>query len=301
MAVRISGIMDGRLTALSPEPPELSSDGGDWSGFLLEAHRVGPSREEVDWSWHSTHVGVCLDGEAALSVSGDLGDYRYSMRPGDITLFPGGRGRVTIRQHAGRCQVAVVELDGARLARLLPEPGEARRAAALTPLIDARDPQLAALLRAMYLDVAAGSPSGPLYGQSLSLALLCYLTNRYGAAPLATPRDAGLSPRQRDRALAYIQSQLDAGDAGELHLDELARLVALSPRHFLRLFRHSFGVTPHRYLTDRRIERARALLAGNDRPIVDIALALGFKTQSHFTEVFRRRTGLTPARYRRLC
>ena len=80
-----------------------------------------------------------------------------------------------------------------------------------------------------------------------------------------------------------------------------ADIACLSPCHFSRSFKQAMGIGPHRYVTQRRIERAKALLRGGgpgDGSLAAIALAVGFGEQSHFTTAFRRETGVTPGRYR---
>jgi AraC-like DNA-binding protein len=84
----------------------------------------------------------------------------------------------------------------------------------------------------------------------------------------------------------------------DLTLDELAAVAGLSRFHFLRAFRREVGVTPHTYLTGRRIAAAKTLLGG-DQPLSEVALDCGFYDQSHFTRSFKGSTGLTPGQYRR--
>jgi AraC-like DNA-binding protein len=84
----------------------------------------------------------------------------------------------------------------------------------------------------------------------------------------------------------------------DLTLDELAAAAGLSRFYFLRAFRREVGVTPHAYLTGRRIAAAKALLGG-ERALSEVALSCGFYDQSHFTRSFKGCTGLTPGQYRR--
>jgi AraC family transcriptional regulator len=81
-------------------------------------------------------------------------------------------------------------------------------------------------------------------------------------------------------------------------LSHLAEVVRLSPFHFSRAFKQSFGLPPLRYVTSRRIERAKTLLAG-DGSITQVGLAVGFGETSSFTTAFRRHTGVTPTTFRR--
>ncbi len=95
--------------------------------------------------------------------------------------------------------------------------------------------------------------------------------------------------------LDYIEANLE----GHLPVDHLASIACLSQFHFARAFKAAIGRSPHRYISDRRLERAKALLADGDRPLVDIALALSFSCQANFTRAFRAATGQTPGQYRR--
>jgi AraC family transcriptional regulator len=81
-------------------------------------------------------------------------------------------------------------------------------------------------------------------------------------------------------------------------LSQLAEVVRLSPFHFSRAFKQSFGLPPLRYVTSRRIERAKTLLTG-DTSITQVGLAVGFGETSSFTTAFRRHTGITPTAFRR--
>ncbi len=105
----------------------------------------------------------------------------------------------------------------------------------------------------------------------------------------------GLAPRQIRRVIEYIEAHL----TDEFGLVELAAIVELSPHYFGEAFKISTGRSPHRYVMERRVECARCLLWDEDRPIRDIASAVGFSSQSHFTTNFRRVTGVTPGRFRR--
>ena len=85
--------------------------------------------------------------------------------------------------------------------------------------------------------------------------------------------------------------------ARELKLSELAAIAELSPYHFARAFKQSFGIPPHRYHTGRRIERAKEMLS--NRSVTEVALAVGFAETSSFSAAFRKTTGLTPTEFRR--
>jgi AraC family transcriptional regulator len=108
-------------------------------------------------------------------------------------------------------------------------------------------------------------------------------------------RRGGLAPWQQKRVAAYIEQHV----ADDIPLATLAELARLSPYHFSRSFKHSFGMPPHRYHANRRIEQAKRLLANRELSVTAIALDVGFSETSTFTAAFHRLTGQTPSRYRR--
>jgi AraC family transcriptional regulator len=116
-----------------------------------------------------------------------------------------------------------------------------------------------------------------------------------GAERAGPPAKGGLAAWQERAVLTYIDQHLDE----TITLDTLAALVRLSPFHFCRVFKQTFGVPPHRFHMLRRIEKAKELLAEPNPSVTQIGLQLGFSETSSFTATFRKSTGLTPTAYRR--
>jgi AraC family transcriptional regulator len=135
-----------------------------------------------------------------------------------------------------------------------------------------------------------------LYFEALSAVLMQEVVrlNR-GVHRVETGVRGGLAAWQQRMVTAYIEEHL----AEQIPLATLARLVRLSPCHFSRAFKQSFGVPPHRYHTGRRIEHAKALLEERMLSVTDIGFTLGFRETSSFTTAFRKMTGITPSRYHR--
>ncbi len=96
--------------------------------------------------------------------------------------------------------------------------------------------------------------------------------------------------RARDLADARYRDPLDVA--------ALARAAHLSPAHFSREFRRTFGETPHQYLLTRRLERAAALLRNTDRSVADVCFTVGLQSVGSFTTSFGRAYGLSPTAYR---
>ena len=135
-----------------------------------------------------------------------------------------------------------------------------------------------------------------LYAEALGIVLTHELVRiNSGAARREPANRGGLAPWQQKRVAAYIEERV----ANDIPLATLAELARLSPYHFCRSFKRSFGMPPHRYHAIRRIERAKQLLADRQLSVTTIALDVGFSDTSRFSAAFHRLTGQTPSCYRR--
>lgn len=134
------------------------------------------------------------------------------------------------------------------------------------------------------------------YAEALSMVLAHELL-RGSVTPAVTQSysQGGLASWQQKRVSEFIEEHLTE----QVPLAVLARIAQLSPFHFARAFKQSFGVPPHRYHMARRIARAKSLLAEPTRSVTEIAFTLGFSELSSFTAAFRKFDGLSPSQYRR--
>src|SRR5215813_4221674 len=132
--------------------------------------------------------------------------------------------------------------------------------------------------------------------EALAGSLAARLVQKHvnASSPRSFPSREGLDRRRLFRVLDYIEANLE----GDLTIDRMASVACLSRYHFSRAFKQAAGQSPHRYVSAKRLERAKALLTQGDRPLVDIALALSFSCQANFTRAFRQATGRTPGQYR---
>jgi AraC-like DNA-binding protein len=112
--------------------------------------------------------------------------------------------------------------------------------------------------------------------------------------PTAARARRGLSQGALQRIDEHIAANLDTA----LDIDELAAIVRMSSSHFTRSFHKSVGVTPHRYVIQNRVMRARELLATTKLPLTEIALTTGFSDQSHFSRRFHEIVGIPPGAFR---
>lgn len=152
------------------------------------------------------------------------------------------------------------------------------------------DSKLQWLVQELFDEALRGAPAGALYAQGLSCALIARLTEHYAAAGAAEPPSGYLSTHARRQVLEYIDAHLGE----DLGLADLARVAGVSTWHFAHCFKASLGISPHRYVRRCRLQAATRLLTSSPLPIAEIALSLGFSSQSHFTQAFREHTGMTP-------
>ena len=102
----------------------------------------------------------------------------------------------------------------------------------------------------------------------------------------------------RNRRMLRARDTMDRAYVQPLDVPSLARVAHVSPAHFSRQFRATFGETPHRYLQRRRVERAMELLRETDRPVTEICFDVGFASLGTFSRTFRAVVGESPSRYR---
>ena len=155
------------------------------------------------------------------------------------------------------------------------------------------DRPLERLVQALAEHARHGEPSGPLYTRALSASVLKRLVAIQ--SPQCPEADVdGMSEATCETVRALIESRIAAPPG----VSDLALIAGLSLADFVKSFRHAFGQTPHQFVLDMRIAKAKLLLA-QDAPLTMLALELGFANHGHFTATFHARTGSTPSDYRR--
>ncbi len=169
-----------------------------------------------------------------------------------------------------------------------------RHRSALRPTFGIVDPVLHGLASAFLAKLKFYGADDQLFIDSVALAFHAHIVRAYGQATEISWR-GGLAPWQVRRARELMMNHL----AGGIAVADLAKACALSGDYFLRAFRQSVGTTPHKFLMNMRVARAKELLLDRDLTLPQIAMACGFSDQSHMTRVFAKQEGRTPARWRR--
>jgi AraC family transcriptional regulator len=293
MSLRIMMRSGGRTRPLTLNPsrpePLLISAATPWAGLPFEEHRIGDSDRAgfvgpIDGEYGALAI---LDGQFDIVARQGGREVRHTSRAGTLSLLSGDHRREVLSIRGNATALAInIPVDWFGQLALDRAPAGFGRS---PPLV--ADATVGALVRAMRDEVARGATTGRIYAESLSLALLSYVVEQLPGSRFHVR--GRLSEAQRRRLQRYIRERLN----DELSLSELAGVVSLSPRYFSKLFRDAFGVTPHRYVLQQRLAEGARLIARGGQDLVDIALRVGFCSQSHFTAAFRRAYGVTPYRY----
>lgn len=229
--------------------------------------------EPVPVSWRATHgerIGTRIHGQFCVVPAGSSTRWTLS-RPARSLLL---------------------RLSPSLLSETADSMGMGIENASLVPSIHIRDPQVERIGWMMQAEDHGNYPGGRLFADSLATALavrLLALQSRSGSASSKTTR--ALPAWRLRQVIEYIESNLDQ----DLTLAELARIADFSVSHFKPMFKQATGVPVHRFVMERRVERARVLLLEGRQSITDIALETGFAHPSHMARCMRRLLGKSPS------
>jgi AraC family transcriptional regulator len=268
-----------------------SGRGRNWPGIDIMTARIEDAGFEVDGLCTHTlamnvgrafHVEGRIDGRRARSL----------MEPGMLKIVEAGPRSVWRWDPGEPIEMLHVSVAAAALADYAGEL-ELTAPPELPTRVGFRDAELARLAAAL-----AAELQSPLTRSLVADALRIELVSRLLAEHSASA-GAAILPRASNRiglrTLRRIDEYVDAHLGQTIGIDDLAEVAGLSRFHFARLFRATVGTTPHRYVLERRLDRARELLRSPRAVLRDVAVATGFADQSHLTRLVKRRYGVTPA------
>jgi len=289
---RISVIRDDKVVPLLPDEPLSNSVVSPVSGLIVETHLLRAT--EIPEHEHSS---LCLhlqtSGPIRAEWWSDGKHVEANHGPGSMMLTaPGTRDRAHWHQPSERI---VLSLDESYLLRAVEELGKNRHLRFENQWVF-EDRQLALILSEFRREMESKWEMGFLYSEHLGMSLVIALIRKYSQDMDIPPvARGGISRVRLQRVLDYIE----ANSHLEIGLDDLAGVANMSRFHFVRLFRGATGVTPYRYLIDRRLQVAKTLLRLDTRNVSEIALEAGFQNTRSFARVFRRFVGVSPSEYKR--
>lgn len=165
----------------------------------------------------------------------------------------------------------------------------------LVPRTGYRDRLMHQLVERMSSLADRGDVTARLLTESLAELVRLHLVDQFAGGSACGSRRRGLDRLTRARLMEYLEYGLDS----EISLAALAELAEMPVAEFSAAFAAAFGTTPYQFVLDRRMHRAKTLLATTTMSITDIAMAVGFSTPSHFATTFKNRVGMPPSAYRR--
>jgi AraC family transcriptional regulator len=267
-----------------------------WHGMGVEFVKA-TAHQRIDYNFQSSsHLlvayqqGVRRDGESYVD-----GLPRSTLRDlaKKLTLVPAGHRYREWHDPRVPAWVTYFYFDPAELTV---DSGERPSVMTVSPRLFFEDATIWNTIEKLRQAVDAPDNANGLYVEALGTVLLHEILRlNKGNSRVEIMVKGGLAAWQQRIVTAHIQEHL----AEQVSLATLAGLARLSTFHFCRAFKQSFGTPPHRYHTNLRIERAKAMLAERKHSVTEIGLAIGFSETSSFTAAFRKITGQTPSRYHR--
>jgi AraC family transcriptional regulator len=265
-----------------------------WSGLAIERHSVGEGERPegysdnhfiVLWDVHSCH------GERAAGTNGRY--VPYSRRPGSASLFTAGV--IPAVRNFTKMEVIIGAVSPS-LVNEIEEEADRRPIEPLNEKLNFRDVGLRMLMSLLITESEAGGPYGRLYADSLVNALATRLVQ---LGKVIKPLPKSINSRLPRHLLRRVLDRMNSDLSTDLSLATLAAESGYSRAHFLRMFRAATAQTPHQYLLNLRLENALPMLKQRSTPLINIAIACGFSSHTHFTKAFQAKFGVLPSQYRR--
>jgi AraC family transcriptional regulator len=265
-----------------------------WHGMAVESVEA-PEHSRIEYCFHAPmnmlamyDQGIRRGGETTIEGMPPSTIRNFARK---LTLVPAGHDFRDLHEESTLTRMMYFYFDTATLQM----PSNAS-VGEMMPRLLFEDSRLWATALKLKKTIDSHEPETRLYSEALSIILIHELLYQNRDAPSAeVDSRGGLAAWQKRKIASYIEEHL----AEQISLMKLAELARLSPYHFCRAFKQSFGTPPHRYHISRRIERAKVLLIQQSGSITEIGLDLGFSETSSFTAAFRKATGLTPRGFRR--
>jgi AraC family transcriptional regulator len=273
--------------------PVVSKRKASWDGIKLEHYHFREG--QLPEHFHQEHlITFALNGGCKGMIRAASGFQARGEGADSVCVIPSGHPFSA--QLGGDSEQLAIYLDPALVLRAADEARSAGgHAVEVIEGCSPSDPIVRSVGLALLAELESEGLSGRLYAESLANVLAVHLLRHYTAADGSAHRfKGGLSGRKQRRVLSFIADNYES----DLSLAELAGVAGMSAFHFAREFKRTTGTTPHQYLINFRVERAKSLLTESEIPLVEVSSRSGFSHQSHFTRLFRRLTGMTPQSYR---
>jgi AraC family transcriptional regulator len=278
-----------------------SSNELGWSTLLAEVRSHGRGEGPGTAAPPEAEVGIVVRGSDEAPVTCKVGGSWKSAWPttGAIWLRPIGVNSDEARSGSANLQFLHLYVPTGVFTGLMDDynlpavPGRSIRYSC-----GVQDELINQIGLSVLSEMMCPTAAGRMLVETSSLMLAARLAHAHAETelirlPILTPHR--LDDGRLRRVLAYVEEHL----AEDITVADLANVACLSIFHFTRAFAGAMGVPPHRYVSQRRLESAKAMIATGRASLSEIALESRFSSQSSFTRAFRRAMGMTPAEYRR--
>lgn len=268
-----------------------------WNGILVEQYSSTKSSVELELPAMSTHCLILpLGHRSTLTQKRDGHQHKLVVQKGDSIFIPAGQSTYWYCEGSDTCSSSLYIHVSPKLVEQIAEASNIdKKQICLENDFIKQDLRLLDIAMLLYSELQSGGIMGQLYVESLTQMLVIHLLRHYSKSThLITSSNGGLTRNQLQQTLDYIRVHLDQ----DLSLVQIAEVINISPTYFASLFKRATGVSPHQYIIQQRVEQAKSLLIKTDLTITDIALQVGFSSQSHLNQQFKRFTGITPKQAR---
>ena len=271
--------------------PVVLKKTASWDDISLAYYRFRTG--ELPEHSHRKHlVTFALGGRCEGEIRTASGFRARAETAESVCVIPSGQPFTA--QLVGESEQVAIYLEPSLVLRAASEARASRRSIEVVEACAPVDPVIRNVGLALLSELESEGVGGRLYAESLANVLAVHLLRHYASSNNAPRFVGGLSGQRLRRVLHFIANNYES----DLSLTELAAVAGMSAFHFAREFKRETGLPPHQYLIKFRVERAKALLAESELPLVEVSSRAGFSHQSHFTRLFRKLTGTTPQSYR---
>ena len=257
-----------------------------WQGITVELHSL-PKSEYPEHYIRGHRLAIMRRGEPITYEWQDAGKWK-SRRTYPGTFFLQSDGELNTPRWFEPFEIIAIAIAPSFVARCFQDAVDCSSIHFLERRAE-YDSDLANFAAHFEAELTNSNYGGVLYGESLALAFLLLLLEKHSESSLILPKGK-LSSWQLREIIEYIHAHLDT----QLSLTKLATHLNLSTFHFARLFKKSLGLSPHKYILQTRIERAKRLITSQHLPLSNIALQAGFYDQTHFGKAFKKYVGVSP-------
>jgi AraC family transcriptional regulator len=266
------GTMSHRNRPQPPRPTESTRriEAGPWLIELLPGCAYATRYVATQAS-----IGFAFDSQRGQHAIGSDQVLPFNAMPNGLAFVPSQCDVYSESAHGGE-YLRVMRTDGVVL------PGN-------NAFNNRLDPRAIALAQRMRRALLHGSIDDDWEAWAVALAERAALEKALSARPLGSITDS---------RMRLLDEFIDAGLDQPLGVSAMAQLLGLSEGYFMRAFKAATGKSPHGYLIDRRLAKARALMRDSSATLAEIAHACGFSSQAHMTTTFKQRLGVSPAQLR---